>query len=276
MANLTDIPPHLDFRYADALPAESVADGRLLVARTAEPGAPTVLWVHGAFHGAWCYAHYLKFFASRGVACAALDLPGHGGLAQDADFLSIDVRRLAECVGAACEHIGGPVIVVGHSMGALPVLLCATQRPVAGVILLAPSPPGNLATAKALPGVASGQPVPPPNPDAIGVRFLGGLEPAESSQVIARRLCAEGPEIINDRYLLRVFIDPQKVRVPGLCLEAELDTGERHPPGQDRAVADMFGFDYQMLGGQPHCMMYGPAWRAGAEVIFDWVARGQA
>jgi len=273
MDNPTYTAPHLDFSYADSLPSVSVADGRMFIARAADPGAPTVLWVHGAFHGAWCWAHYLKFFASRGVACAALDLPGHGGLAQDADYLSVNVSRLAACVGAACEHIAGPVIVVGHSMGALPVLLCASQRTVAAVVLLAPSPPANLSTAKALPGVAPGKPVPLPDLDGIGLRFLGGLEPAQSSQVIAARLCPESPEVINDRYLLRVFIDPQKIQVPGLCVEAELDTGERHPPGQDKAVADMFGFDYQMLPGQPHCMMYGPNWQAGAEAVLSWISK---
>src|SRR3546814_6521354 len=106
---------HLDFQYADTLPNHPVAGGRLITARAAAPGRPTLLWVPGAFHGAWCYAHYLQFFAAQGVACAALDLPGHGGLPQAPGFTRLAIADLAACVMAACEHIGGPVIVAGHS-----------------------------------------------------------------------------------------------------------------------------------------------------------------
>jgi len=265
------IPPHLDFSFIDTLAAQSIGGGRLVTGRAARPGAPTLLFVPGAFHGAWCYAHFLRFFAARGVACAALDLPGHGGLPQPDHFARIAIADLAACVVGACDRIGGPVIVAGHSMGALPTLLCAAARPVAGVVLMAPSPPANLAGARALDAVPRGLAVPPPGLEQIGARFLGPCDPSEAA-LVARRLCPESPEVINDRYRLRVPVDPAQVGAPGLCLEAGLDTPERHPAGQDRAVADLFGFSHQRLAEQPHCMMYSRNWRQSAQAIHDWAA----
>lgn len=264
-------PHHLDFSFVDTLPAQPVAGGRLVTALPAGPDAATLLWVPGAFHGAWCYAHYLRFFAAHGVPCAALDLPGHGGLPQAADFTRLAIADLAGCVQAACDRIGGPVIVAGHSMGALPVLLCAASRPVAAVVLMAPSPPANLAGARALPAVPAGRAVPPPGLADIGTRFLP-VPDLRDAAAVARRLCAESPEVINDRYRLRVPVDPARIRVPGLCLEAGQDTPDRHPPGQDRAVAAMFGFEHRRLPGQPHCMMYSPGWQESAQAILDWTA----
>ncbi len=36
---------------------------------------PTLLLVHGAWHGAWCWERLLEPLARRGVAVATLDLP---------------------------------------------------------------------------------------------------------------------------------------------------------------------------------------------------------
>lgn len=39
-----------------------------------------LLFVHGAWHGAWCWEKYfLPYFASHGYTAHALSLRGHGG-----------------------------------------------------------------------------------------------------------------------------------------------------------------------------------------------------
>ncbi|PRC60013.1 alpha/beta hydrolase, partial [Mycobacterium sp. ITM-2017-0098] len=39
-----------------------------------------LLFVHGAWHAAWCWdEHFLTFFADRGYRALALSLRGHGG-----------------------------------------------------------------------------------------------------------------------------------------------------------------------------------------------------
>ncbi len=259
----------LDFGAADRLPIREAGHGRLLIGAVPQDARPGLLFVPGAYHGAWCYAHYLDYFAAAGLACAALDVRGHGALPQDAGFAAVTIGDLGEDVVSALDALNAPTIVVGHSMGALPALLAASRRPVAGVVLLAPSPPGDLPGALALPAVPGHAPRAAPAEAEIRARFLA-TTPDRDVRAVARRLCAESPQVLNDRYLLRVAIGPASIRAPGLCLEAGLDTHDRHPPGQDQAIARRYGFSHARLAGQPHCMMYADHWQISAGAILDW------
>jgi pimeloyl-ACP methyl ester carboxylesterase len=259
----------LDFSLADRLPARTAGRGRLLLGARPRDGRPGLLFVPGAYHGAWCYAHYLAYFAAAGLACAALDTRGHGALPQDADFASTTIADLGRDVADALDALPGPAVVVGHSMGALPALLAARQRAVAGVVLLAPSPPGDLPGALALPPVPDTVPRAAPDAAEIRARFLA-TAPGRDVGAVVRRLRAESPQVLNDRYLLRVAIGAAPIGAPGLCLEAGLDTPDRHPPGQDLAIARRYGFSHAVLAGQPHCMMYADDWQASAGAILAW------
>lgn len=259
----------LDFSLADHLPARAAGQGRLMIGHPPQAGQPSLLFVPGAYHGAWCYAHYLRYFAQAGLGCAALDLRGHGALQPDAAFASTTIADLAEDVISALDALGGPAVVVGHSMGALPALLAAQARPVAGVVLMAPSPPGDLPGALGLPAVPAGGLRAAPGAPEIRARFLATTAERDVSAV-SQRLCAESPEVLNDRYLLRVAVDAASINAPGLCLEAGLDTHDRHPPGQDMAIARRYGFSHAVLAGQPHCMMYADEWQISAAAILAW------
>lgn len=258
----------LDFSLADRLPARPAGHGRLLTA-AAPNGKPGLLLVPGAYHGAWCYAHYLDYFARAGLACAAIDLRGHGALPRDDGFIDAGIADLAADVVSALDLLDAPTVVVGHSMGALPALLAASQRAVAGVVLMAPSPPANLPGARGLPPMPADAVRAAPAAGEIRARFLA-TTPTRDVSAVTQRLTPESPRVLNDRYLLRVQIDPAAVTAPGLCLEAGLDTHDRHPPGQDRAIARLFGFAHAVLAGQPHCMMYGDQWHVSADAILEW------
>lgn len=108
-----------------------------------------------------------------------------------------------------------------------------------------------------------------PAASEIRARFLA-TTPTRDVSAVTQRLNPESPRVLNDRYLLRVPVDPAAIAAPGLCLEAGLDTHDRHPPGQDHAIARLFGFSHAVLAGQPHCMMYGDQWQVGADAILDW------
>jgi pimeloyl-ACP methyl ester carboxylesterase len=266
------LPTVPDFDRIDALPAFPAGQGRLVVGAQSGANGPALLFVHGAYHGAWCYAGYLDYFPAHGIACAALDLPGHGWLPPPRDFARHGVRDFGRCVVDAIDLMANAVVLVGHSLGALPALWAATQRDVAGVVLIAPSPPSNVPGAQPLPPVPPGASRAPPGPDEIRRRFASGLA-CHDIAAIAARLCPESAEALNDRYLLRMEIPPCAISVPGLCLEAGVEDHDRHPPGQDKAIADLYDFEYRRLADLPHCMMYAQGWQDSAEVIREWHAR---
>lgn len=73
----------------------------------------TVVLVHGAWHGAWCWAALQAELDQRGVPSLAIDLPGHG-----VSTLPLgDLHGDADHVASVVQHIDGPVVLVGHSYG---------------------------------------------------------------------------------------------------------------------------------------------------------------
>lgn len=272
-ASFNDIDP-LDFSYLDGLPRQVAAKGRLYLghARNQGEAGPCLLFVHGAHHGAWCFAAYLAFFDALGVPSAALDLRGHGGLPQDADFCRQGVAKMAEDVSAACRLLGPGVIPVGHSAGALVAAQAALDHPPGALGLLTPSPPGNMPGAARVSAVTDCVPVPVPDLASAQSRYLDEAAARDVGRFHGR-LCPESPALMNDRYGLRVTIDPSRLPVLGFCIAAERDSPRTHPAGQDRAVATFLGFEFAELAGAPHSFMLGAKWLTSALWIARWYAR---
>lgn len=86
------------------------------------PGLSTLLLVHGAWHGPWCWELLLPHLQSPGftVQCAALPSltsPTPVGLAEDARHLS-----------AVLKQIEGPVVLCGHSYGGMVISAADTAQ----------------------------------------------------------------------------------------------------------------------------------------------------
>jgi pimeloyl-ACP methyl ester carboxylesterase len=74
---------------------------------------PTVVLVHGAWHGAWAWDELRKRLDDEGIATVAVDLPSIG---PDPDVLT-DMYADAATAREAIDAVDGPVVVVGHSYG---------------------------------------------------------------------------------------------------------------------------------------------------------------
>lgn len=233
-----------------------------------------ILLVHGAYHGAWCYGGYLDFFDRSHMPAVAIDLRGHGALIGEGLPTSTRIVDYAEEVCRVAQWLearhGRPPVIIGHSLGGLIVAVAATRGPASGLVLLAPSPPGNLPGAAPVPAVPIDVLRAPPPDEEVHTRFLGGL-PVPDLQAWTRRLGPESPSAINERYTLSVPVDFDALRgLPGLCLEAGIEDASRHPPGQDEAIARAYGIGYRLLPQAPHCLMAGPSGAQSARLIIDW------
>ncbi|NOT45414.1 MAG: alpha/beta fold hydrolase [Acidobacteria bacterium] len=111
----------------------------------------TVVLVHGAWHGAWCYERVIPLLAAHGIVAVARDLPAHGLNARfpksydvrplDAAAFAAEVSPLAgttlddyaNSIIATIDQVraGGQsrVILVGHSMGGVAITAAAERVP---------------------------------------------------------------------------------------------------------------------------------------------------
>lgn len=237
--------------------------------------APPVLLVHGAYHGAACWDGWRAALGARGLPAAALDLRGHGVLAREGLDPGTGVMDYAADVAAAVRALPAPPVLAGHSLGAL-VVLAAVARlgaPVAGLVLVAPSPPGNMPGAAAVPTLPEGSLRPPLPRDLAIARWMGGMEaPAAIVDPWLAGLCPESPRALNERYALAIAIDPAAVTVPVLVMEAGRDDAQRHPAGQDQALARFLGGEHLLLPEAPHVLMLGPWCAPSAAALADWIA----
>ena len=128
------------------LPGEPGAPGLEFV--EAEPdfaptGAP-VLFVHGAFAGAWMWREvFMPFFARRGRACAAVSLRGQA----ERGRAGLRAARLSDCrddLQRAFAALPEPPVVVAHSLGGLLAQQLIGREEMRALALLASLPPEGL------------------------------------------------------------------------------------------------------------------------------------
>ncbi len=80
---------------------------------------PTIVLVHGAWHGGWCWQRVLPLLQEQGLAAHAVTLTGVG---ERAHLLSGQIRlstHIADVLGLIDTLELGRVLLVGHSYGGL-------------------------------------------------------------------------------------------------------------------------------------------------------------
>ncbi|MEM1104269.1 MAG: alpha/beta fold hydrolase, partial [Pseudomonadota bacterium] len=112
---------------------------------TARPRRHPVVLIHGAFCAGWAMSGWKSVFESAGYACAAPDLPHHAidwpAESPDPNLSRLGLKAYTDHILHECEALEDNPILIGHSLGGLIAQLAAARRPVAAIILLAPSAP---------------------------------------------------------------------------------------------------------------------------------------
>ena len=246
-----------------------------LLSRTsqARPGRPSLLFIHGGFHAAWCWeAHYLGFFAERGWATHAVSLRGHGASEGADEILRFTLADYGADVTATVERIGGPVVLLGHSMGGAIAERCwAADERVAGLALLAGSPlrPALSVIAKMLlrspSSLLLGQIMGDPQRlrRAMAPFFL---EP--DAGVSLDELGLESPVAMRE-----LFRREPVVRVPGdarpVLVVAAVDDASIPVRAHEAAAQRLQGTLVRVPGA--HDLMLDPRWRTGAQAVETWL-----
>lgn len=110
---------------------------------------PVLLFVHGAWHGAWAWNRTREILHTRGWRTEAIDLPTVHAPDARGLTLSDDARAVADAISA----IDGPVAVVAHSYGGAPTSEGASEA--AHIVFVAAF---ALDAGESLVGAVGGQP----------------------------------------------------------------------------------------------------------------------
>jgi pimeloyl-ACP methyl ester carboxylesterase len=241
--------------------------------------ATAVVFVHGAWHGAWCWGeHFLPYFARHGYPAHAFDLRGHG---RSDGAGRLRTHRIADYVDDLDRVVRGlncrPVLV-GHSMGGVIVQKYLETRTAAGAVLLATLPPsGGLPVAARL---ARRYPL-----AMLKATARRSLRPFIATPHQTRDLffsaditdaqVAEYHSRLQDESF-RAFLDliafdrphPERVRVPTLVLGARRDTIITHAEVTATAAAYR---TTPALFPTAHDMMLDGGWQDVADHILRWL-----
>ena len=238
-----------------------------------------ILFVHGAYAGAWCWEeHFLPWFARHGWAAYAVSLSGHGrSLGRDGlDSLSIDhyVTDVIETIAT----LPAPPILIGHSMGGLVVQKYLERAAAPAVVLMASVPPQGLIFS------ALGLLFTAPQLLADLNQIMGGGEPSADSlrqalfhqpvsdEKLQRYWKLSQPESNRAIWDMTFFGLPNTSRAyrpPMLVLGAQYD--RLISPGQVEMTANAFGTRPEIFLDMGHAMMLERSWESVAARINKWL-----
>lgn len=100
-----------------------------------------LLFVHGAWHAAWCWdEHFLSFFADKGYRALALSLRGHGASPTVQPLRACSIADYVKDVCTVADNLPTRPVVIGHSMAGFVVQKYLETRDAPAGVLLASIP----------------------------------------------------------------------------------------------------------------------------------------
>ncbi len=250
------------------------------------PAKPVkLLFIHGICTGAWVWdSHFLPFFAKLGYDSYALSLRGHGGSEGREKVREFALSDFADDVAWALSEIGGPAVLIGHSLGG-GVVQNFVQRggKAAGAVLLCSAPPHGLIRASAAMYAA--------NPklahemqmalhQGLGAANLNVIEDglfSEPPSSAVRRRFAEGISDIAEKASRQLIgwipFAPFPWGMPKKLLVVGGEKDQFMPADDVRLTAIYYSARSVIVPNGAHAIMLDKNWRDAAQPIADWLGK---
>lgn len=244
-----------------------------------DPRPNPIVFVHGAWHGAWCWQEFfLPFFLGQGYRCLAFSLRGHGQ--SEGRLCGAGVRSYVRDLAQVTAGLDAPPIIIAHSMGGFVTQKYLEQYKAAAVVFLASVPPnGVLGTTLRIMGR---------HPWAfIKANLCLRLKPIIGQPALAREAFfgADMPAEQFDRYFAQLQ-DESYLAFLGMLLLRPKPKLEDTPVMVLGAADDMiftqkevnktartFGTEATIYPNMAHDMMLEAGWEAVAERINTWLSQ---
>jgi pimeloyl-ACP methyl ester carboxylesterase len=246
-----------------------------------------LLFIHGAFSGAWCWQeHFLPYFARKGYPAYAVSLRGHG---QSEGAMMLPFTGLADYVDDVCQivsRLDQVPILIGHSMGGMVVqkYLETHASQAIAAILMASVPPQGLW----IPSIYLALSNPflfwqlnfihyidlrLATPAVLRAALFSEEVPTEQVEKYLLLMQGESQQVIIDMMGLNLPPWRFKPNVPVHVLGAEKDAF--FPKSVIQQTATVYGTKAHIFPNLAHAMMLEPQWQVVADDILDWLDEQQ-
>jgi pimeloyl-ACP methyl ester carboxylesterase len=246
-----------------------------------KPKAAPLLFVHGKWHGAWCWdEHFLPYFASHGYDCTALSLRGHAGSEGREKLRWSSIAEYVSDVEQVAGQFDAPPVIIAHSMGGFitqKYLEKHHEHPAA--VLLTPVPPTGLWPSTFV--ILKERPF-------VILKSLASLSlypVVETPEVTRWSLFSDDfPTELLEKYhaimqdeSFRSYLDElglnlvhtKRVKTPLLVIGAENDAVIKH--WMVRRTANLYGTQAVIFPDMAHDVMLETGWERVAETILKWL-----
>jgi len=235
-------------------------DGGTLAYEVAGSG-PLVLCIPGMGDTRASYRFLAPVLTEAGYRVAVVDLRGHGD--SSTSFTRYDNEANAADVEALIEHLGGPAVIIGNSMGAAISVLVAAARPelVAGLVLVGPFVRNGKVSPvmKALMALALARPFVAATWRSYYPSLNKGRIPADFEQyraTITAAITAPGHAAAVSRTMKTDHGSAQsaldRVHTPVLVVMGELDPDFASPRGEAEWIVERLGGQILMVAEAAH------------------------
>ncbi|TRW77847.1 lysophospholipase [Mycolicibacterium sp. 018/SC-01/001] len=238
-----------------------------------------LLFVHGAWHAAWCWdEHFLDFFADRGYRALAMSVRGHGGSSSPRPVRFCSLTNYVDDLVSVTDALPTKPVLVGHSMGGYIVqkYLGRGGTP-AAVLMASASVKGSTAFALRLMrkhpwlmlrSTITGDAAYGFNTPAVThTLFYSSATSPSDVERYAGMVGNESLRVAADT--MRPIANPERVTTPVLVLGAALDSAITLD--EVTATARAYRTQPEIFPDMGHNMMLEPGWASVAERIDAWL-----
>jgi len=240
-----------------------------------------LLFVHGAWHGAWCWdENFLDFFAERGFRVLAPSLRGHGSSPAHRPLRLCSISNFVEDIASVVQALPVPPIMVGHSMGGFVVQKYLETHDAPAAVLIASAPPRGhlgslLRSMRRHPWRSSkfgftGRPADLfKSPSQAREMLFGDRASDTLVTTTAARLQPDSLRAILFDMVVGNLVDTREVRTPLMVLGGERD--QIYRPHEVVKTARAYHTEPVLVPDIGHEMMIEPGWQTVALKIESWL-----
>ena len=240
----------------------------------------TIVFVHGAWHGAWCWEeNFLPYFTKKGYRSIAFCLRGHGSSEGRENLKWTSISDYVDDLSSITETLQSPPILIGHSMGGFIVQKYLEENQALCAVLISSVPPTGMLLNSLKIGIKSPLSFLKAGLTLDSYSFIARPEikseffskslNKEKANSYFKKMQQESVIVFSDMALMNL-VDTKKIKCPVFVIGGDNDIIFNSSQIEETAKAYNTKAEvFQLMG---HDLMLEPGWEEVADLIINRIA----